>query len=167
MKNRFDPFILAWPILVGSATEMGVAVYSRDGKLKRVVRTEDEPTVLTSGEIQAESTRPAAGTDGGQTEPVRVNAVRPMYERMSVDGRGRVWLLTNRIRGGDERWVVFDSDGRLTASLRLIEDPAAVPPPTEPWFGPKIVRFGVDEVVVLDQDESGAMRLSFYEITGW
>lgn len=151
-------------IFVGSAREMAVTVYSRDGELRRIVRTEDQPTVMSSEEIEAGA--PAAGTGRAATRSAPAGATRPMYEKMAVDGAGRVWLLTSTIRGGHERWVVFDSNGQLTGSLRLIEDPGSIPPKTEPWFGPRIVRFGADEVVLMDRDEFGATRLSFYELTG-
>lgn len=153
-------------IFVGSGIEMAVAVYSRDGELRRIVRTQDQPTVMSSEDIQARSPQPAAGTGRASRRPAPAGATRPMYENMAVDGAGRVWLRISSIRGADEQWVVFDSNGRLTGSLRLIEDPGSLPPRTEPWLGPRIIRFGADEAVVMDEDEFGALRFSFYEVTG-
>jgi hypothetical protein len=106
------------------------------------MRTRDEPTALTSEDVQEQS--PAAGGTRPRSAPQpAAGTTRPMYDRMAVDGHGRVWLRIGQQRGADERWVVFDRNGALTASLRMIENPRSVPPRTEPWFGSRIVRFGV------------------------
>lgn len=148
-------------LYVGDALEMAVRVYDRAGVLRRIVRTRDvaEPAAIDDPPFEAAAGSGASRTAAPAPPP---GATQPMYSIMAVDGRGRIWLRTREHRGADVTWVAFGDDGALTGRLTMIDDVESLPPRTVPWDGRRILRFGVDEVIVLDRDDSGAFRLSFH-----
>lgn len=154
-------------LYVGDPIEMAVKVYDRAGTLLRIVRTRDEPEPLDQDELPGPLPEAAEGSGTSGTRiGVPAGARRPMFSAMRVDRQGRIWLQTQEYRGSDERWIVFARDGSILAQLTMIPDRSALPPPTEPWSGRRIVSFGVDEVIVLDEDEMGAPRFSVYNVIG-
>ena len=140
-------------IFVGDASFMGVRVYDSAGNLERIIRTRDEPQ-LTDRKERDEPV-PAAGTAGGQRRGSAPKVAAAMYRKMLLDTSGDIWLLTERSRAADVKWVVLSADGSRVATLQLSPKDRAPD---------RIVGFQGEGPVMLEEQPSGGWQLSFYRV---
>jgi hypothetical protein len=148
-------------ILVGNGVEYRVDELDRDGRLVRSLRVDREPPAFDAA---AKSRYLAAVRERQPSLPEREDAsVRralpdrlPVYSRILVDPRGRIWLLSHPLPYVGTRTytaLVLDPNGTVLGEVEFPEN--LVP-----------LRIGRDEVFGLRSDDLGVDRVVVHRIVG-
>ena len=100
---------------------------SPSGQITRIVRLCRPPAAMTNAEITAISNSVA----GRETDPTEVRrmldvlawlprpTVKPAFDQLLTDSRGRLWAREFSIPGEASTWQVFDNMGRNLVSVRV------------------------------------------------
>jgi hypothetical protein len=144
----------------GSSRAFEIRVFTLEGRLRRIVRLNVEPTPLT-GEAVASF---VAERLGGETDPDRQRRMRalyaqipfpeilPAYGALEVDSEGNLWVGDYAPVGAVPfAWTIFDSEGRM---LGRISTPRDV----------RIFEIGADYLLGVAQDTLGIERVELYRL---
>jgi hypothetical protein len=153
-------------IYIGDAQTSEVRVYTPEGRLSRIIRSNDPPVRITNAEAEARmrSSIPR-NTPTGQVE-ARMDRMRalphaqnwPAYRRVLVDPRGYVWMQDYaRTYPSPDGWTAFDAEGRMVGRL-------VIPAPETGKRRMDIITFGMNEVLVRRIDDDGAAHLTLFPI---
>jgi len=145
---------------VGDPRASEVKVLDRDGKLVRIVRTDDPIAKVTRAE--ADALRPlAVGVgQGANPDPDRFPkpSVWPSYGRIAVDPDGRLWVEdTEHGRDLPDGWTAFTRSGIMIGRVIL--------PPHPNRADPRFVSFTEGGVQLRREDADGAVHISTYTLT--
>lgn len=114
---------------VGTARGYRIDVRAPDGSLRRVIRLDRSPEPVTEeARSRWREQRLAGAGDENERRDTRaildqtpVAETFPSYDRVHVDRTGYLWVREYRKpwQEGQDRWLIFDPEGRLVATAQL------------------------------------------------
>ena len=146
-------------IFLGESHEGEVRAYTFDGRLVRVIRWEQEHTPVTSGDRRAFRSEVLADVNNPTRTPnferwlseVTYPESKPAFRGFETDRAGRLWVQAWTANEAVDRWLVFERDGMLTATLAA---PSSA----------RLLDAGEDYVLVANRDELDVDTVQLFEL---
>ena len=112
-------------ILLGESYVGEVRAYTFDGRLVRVIRWEQEHMPVTAGDRRAFRGEILAGVNNPARRPsferwlseVTYPESKPAFRGFETDRAGRLWVQAWTASEAIDRWLIFERDGTLSATL--------------------------------------------------
>lgn len=162
MAVRRESQYITWGqnVAFGNAIDYEVRVFSANGKLLTIIRTDDKLEPISRSELEK---LPPTGARANATAAERADDARriaasshtktwPPYDKLMTDFTGRLWIQDwkpSQTALEPIGWTAFDVNGKLIG--RLI-----IPAPESKEKRQVVVSFGKDEVFIRRLDDDGA-----------
>lgn len=160
----FEPSIVPFgnQIFVGDPERYEIRVLSLSGQLRRIVRIQDAPRLITTEEWRAlieksiPRNAPVANRSAviARLTPLKPKAY-PAFHGVRIDPKGRIWIGDYEKR---RVWTVLDSTGEFIGRLEVPSRPS--------WRDTQLVGIEADGkddcIIVLGRDTDGVPVLSFH-----
>lgn len=143
-----------------------IRVYDRDGRLRRIVRSDDPPERISDAEVERKLAGSIPATVSPAERKARMDQMRavphsatwPAFRGVEVGSDGRLWMQDyQRTHPSPDGWTAFDSTGRLLGRL-VIPSPVQRVPPFQ------VIAFGRDGILVRRWDADQATHLTVYPL---
>lgn len=150
----------------GNPATSEVRVYDRDGRLRRIVRSDDPRERISDADVERKLASSIPTNVSPAERKARMDQMRavphsstwPAYRGVEVGSDGRLWIEDyQRTHPSPDRWTAFDSTGRLIARL-------VIPPPVQRVPPFQVIAFGRDGILVRRWDDDQATHLTVYPL---
>ena len=146
-------------ILLGESHTGEVRAYTFDGSLVRVIRWEQEHTPVTAADRRAFRREVLDGLNNPTRRPsyerwlseVTYPESKPAFRGFATDRGGRLWVQAWTATEGVDRWLIFERDGTLSATL------------TAPSSA-RLLDAGEHHVLVVTRDELDVETIQLFEL---